>query len=78
MLKLFRRSSKAFKIKAVWDEEASVWYVAETNVPGLHAEAETQEELLEVLRELIPELVTSYEAAVVAAYRAENPVSQES
>ena len=39
-----------------WDEEARVWYVSETNFPGLAAEAETQQGLMEKIRLLIPEL----------------------
>ena len=39
-----------------WDEEAGVWYVSETNFPGLVAEAETQQGLMEKIRLLIPEL----------------------
>ena len=39
-----------------WDEEAGVWYVSETNFPGLAAEAETQQGLMEKIRLLIPEL----------------------
>ncbi len=39
-----------------WDEEAGVWYVSETNFPGLVAEAETQHGLVEKIRLLVPEL----------------------
>jgi len=59
MFRLFSRSTKALKIQARWDEDAGVWYVADSDVPGLHAEAETPEALLETLRELVPELVES-------------------
>ena len=39
-----------------WDEEAGVWYVSETDFPGLVAEAETQQRLVEKVRDLVPEL----------------------
>ena len=39
-----------------WDEEAGVWYVSETNFPGLVVEAETQQGLMEKISLLIPEL----------------------
>ena len=39
-----------------WDEEAGVWYVSETNFPGLVAEAETRHGLVEKIRQLTPEL----------------------
>ena len=48
---------RIYKIWVEWDSEAEVWYVKKSHVPGLHAEAATQEELLEVLQELIPELM---------------------
>ena len=35
-----------FKVVAMWDSEAEVWYVSETDVPGLNAEGETLDELL--------------------------------
>ncbi len=57
MLRLFSRSPKVYKIQAGWDEDAGVYYVVESDIPGLHAEAETQDELLRVLKELIPELI---------------------
>jgi predicted RNase H-like HicB family nuclease len=57
MFNLFGRPPKTFKIQASWDAEAEVWYVVESDVPGLHAEGETLEELFEVLKELVPELV---------------------
>ncbi len=44
-------------VKAEWDEEAEVWYVSQTDVPGLVAEADTPEELLKLLSTLIPEVM---------------------
>jgi len=46
-----------FTIRAEWDHEAQVWYVADSDVPGLAAEAGTTEALLDKLRVLVPELV---------------------
>lgn len=39
-----------------WDEEAGVWYVSETDFPGLVAEAETQQQLVQKIRALVPDL----------------------
>lgn len=44
-------------VKAMWDEEAEVWTVVESDLPGLVAEADTSEALLEKLKTLVPELV---------------------
>ena len=49
-------SAKGFRIRAQWDDEAKVWYIAESDLPGLAAEGDTLEELREKLGTLIPEL----------------------
>ena len=52
-----KKVPKVFEIHAMWDEEAKVWVATSEDVPGLVTEAATQPELLENLRELIPELL---------------------
>ena len=39
-----------------WDNQTKVWYVSETNFPGLAAEACTSPELLTKIERLAPEL----------------------
>lgn len=39
-----------------WDEEVRVWYVSDTDFPGLVAEADTQRELVRKIHQLVPEL----------------------
>ena len=39
-----------------WDGEAEVWYIADSDFPGLVAEAPTQKELVDKIRLLVPEL----------------------
>ena len=39
-----------------WDAEAGVWYVSETNYPGLVAEADTQQELARKISSLVLDL----------------------
>ena len=46
-----------FKVEVHWDPEASVWYVSDSDVPGLATGADTIEELLRKLEVLIPELL---------------------
>jgi len=46
-----------FKVTCTWDDEAGVYYVAESNVPGLSAESETVEGIQAILQNRIPELV---------------------
>ncbi len=44
-------------IRCEWDDEARVWYVAESDVPGLAVEAETSEAMLRKLEAVVPELL---------------------
>ena len=39
-----------------WDEEAGVWHISETDFPGLVAEAETQQQLVQKVRDLVSDL----------------------
>ena len=39
-----------------WDGDARVWYVSDTNFPGLVAEAPSERELIARIRALVPEL----------------------
>lgn len=48
---------RKFTVRCEWDEEAHVWYVADSDVPGLVAEAATVETMNDVLRERVPELL---------------------
>jgi predicted RNase H-like HicB family nuclease len=49
--------TKTYSVSCQWDPEASVWYVAESDVPGLVTEASTLEELEVKLMRMIPELL---------------------
>ena len=55
-------STKSYTVACLWDAEASVWYVAETDVPGLATEAATLEEMERKLMLMIPELLELNEA----------------
>lgn len=48
---------KSFTVTCQWDPEARVWYVSESDVPGLVTEAATVEEMNAKLRHMIPELL---------------------
>lgn len=48
---------RVYFVKAEWDDESGVWFVSQTDVPGLVAEAETPSELLSLLDTLIPEML---------------------
>lgn len=47
---------RTFTIKAVWDDEARVFY-SESDIIGLHIEAETIEEFEEIMSDTAVELV---------------------
>ena len=44
-------------VRAQWDDEAAVWVATSDDVPGLVAEASSQELLLEKLRIMVPDLL---------------------
>ncbi|MEE8495452.1 MAG: DUF1902 domain-containing protein [Xanthomonadales bacterium] len=48
-----------FVIKVQLDSESGVYYVAESNVPGLHAEADTLDEMRDTIFELAPDLLVA-------------------
>ena len=50
-------ANRKFYVIATFDEEAKVWVTKDSNVPGLAAEASTEEELVKKLAVLIPELL---------------------
>jgi hypothetical protein len=57
---------KGYTVRCAWDAEARVWYVQETNVPGLATESATVESMTRKLRSLIPELRALNEGASAA------------
>jgi hypothetical protein len=52
-----RIHERVYFVKAEFDTEANVWHVSQTDVPGLAVEAETPEELLSLLKTIVPELL---------------------
>lgn len=48
-------SRRIFKVTAVWDEDARIFY-SQSDIEGLHIEAETLEEFEELLLDLGPEM----------------------
>lgn len=51
-------------VRAAWDAEAAVWFVEESDIAGLNAEAPTLEELRDKLPGLIADLIEDNEAAL--------------
>jgi hypothetical protein len=49
---------KTYTVQCAWDSEARVWYVCQTNVPGLATESATVEAMTRKLRSLIPALLS--------------------
>ncbi|MEZ5648723.1 MAG: DUF1902 domain-containing protein [Alphaproteobacteria bacterium] len=48
---------KRYYVTAEWDDDAKCWYVKESDVPGLFAEADTLEAFEKEIFELIPVLI---------------------
>lgn len=53
-----------FTVRIEWDPEASVWWVAESDVPGLVTEAPTVEQMFRKLEVMIPELLEANNVAL--------------
>jgi predicted RNase H-like HicB family nuclease len=50
---------KVFRVYVRLDEKSQVWYVDKSDVPGLHVEADSQDELLKEVLALLPELIVA-------------------
>ena len=48
---------KDLKVLAKYDDEAKVWYIAESDIPGLAGEAATLDELWDVVEDVAGELI---------------------
>jgi len=50
-------AAKTFTIVCAFDAEVRVWYVADSDVPGLSLEASSKKAMLSRIREAVPELL---------------------
>ena len=46
-----------YEINVEWDNEAGVWYIEDSNVPGLVGEATTLEAMIALLHVRVPEML---------------------
>lgn len=46
-----------YEIRVEWDAEADVWYIEDSNVPGLVGEAPTLESMMALLQVRVPEML---------------------
>ncbi|GJD33323.1 DUF1902 domain-containing protein [Methylobacterium aerolatum] len=53
----------SFTVKVSHDQEAGVWFVHESDIPGLHAEAATLDDLIAVIEDVTPDLVGAPESS---------------
>ena len=51
-------SQRMFHVKAVWEEEAGV-FICESDIIGLHIEAESLDEFEELVQHFAPELIVA-------------------
>lgn len=49
---------RSFSVKAIWDEDDQVW-MSESDIKGLHIEAETLEEFYDLVNEFASELIVT-------------------
>lgn len=50
---------KSLAVVVNHDKQIGVWYVMSADIPGLHAEAETLDELVSVVADLAPDLIAA-------------------
>lgn len=62
------------KVHLAFDEEANVWYVAQSDIPGLHLEADGPDELVRRIEECAPEMIELNHAEIVRTYRPKQEV----
>jgi hypothetical protein len=63
-----------FHVWIAWDDEASVWYVRDSDLPGLVAEADTVDALREKLQPRVRELVDLNQHLLSTAPEGELPL----
>lgn len=49
--------AKQFFVRAEWDADAGVWFVSDSDIPGLSTEAPTLDRLVERVLAVAPELI---------------------
>ena len=50
-------TKRTYTVRGEWDADAQVWSATSDDVPGLVAEADTLESLIEEVKHLVPELL---------------------
>lgn len=50
-------AAQIIDVNAVHDEEAGVWFVESSDLPGLNVEAATLDELVTIVADLAPDLI---------------------
>lgn len=48
---------RIYTIYAKWDDDAQVWFVEQSNIPGLVTEAPTTKQFIKHIQELVPDLI---------------------
>ena len=51
--------SETLNVNVSHDKTQNVWYVLTSDIPGLHAEAETLNELVAVISDVAPDLIVA-------------------
>ena len=62
--------ARTFTVTAIWDDEAGV-FTTQSDIPGLVVEAATFEELVDLVRALAPEVISTNIPGAPAAYNVE-------
>ena len=52
-------AQKALAVTVSHDKQEHIWFVLSSDIPGLHAEAETLDELVAVISDVAPDLIAA-------------------
>ncbi|NJM31345.1 MAG: DUF1902 domain-containing protein [Rhizobiales bacterium] len=50
---------EALSVVVSHDKQEGVWYILSSDIPGLHAEAETLDDLVTVVADIAPDLISA-------------------
>jgi predicted RNase H-like HicB family nuclease len=63
-------------VHLAFDDEANVWYVAKTDIPGLILESESVEELIRRIQDAAPQMIELNAQEILDTYCPEQPVQK--
>lgn len=67
------RQEIELKVHLAQDEATCIWYIADSDIPGLHVEAETVHELIRKVEDVAPHLIELNVEEILANHHLRSP-----